>query len=82
MRPFRQNDAEWVADEGCAPEFEGFVGGAFKADAVYRGYVDSVCDGVGALDGLPGIVLRFAVFGFFGRVPADGGGVEEDICAG
>ena len=40
---------------------------------------DSVGDGVGALGGLPGFVLGGAELLFFGGVPADGGGEEEDL---
>ena len=40
---------------------------------------DSVGDGVGALGGLPGFVLGGAELFFLGRVPADGGGEEEDF---
>ncbi len=47
------------------------------ADAVDGADEDAVGDGVGALDGLPGVVLALAELGFFGGVPADGGGVEE-----
>ena len=51
------------------------------ADAVDGSDEDSVGDGVGALHGLPGGVLGFAELGFFGGVPADGGGVEEGFGA-
>ncbi len=51
------------------------------ADAVGGADEDAVRDGVGALDGLPGGVLAIAELGFFGGVPADGGGVEEDFGA-
>ena len=40
---------------------------------------DSVGDGVGALGGLPGVVLGGAELFLFGGVPADGGGEEEDL---
>ena len=51
------------------------------ADAVDGGDEDAVGDGVGALDGLPGVVLRRAEFVLLGRMPADGGGIEEDVGA-
>jgi len=78
---FGEGDAEGVGDEGVAPEFEALVRGTFEADAIDGGDEDAVGDGVGALDGLPGIDLLGAVLGFFGGMPADGGGVEEDIGA-
>ena len=49
------------------------------ADAVDGADEDSVGDGVGALGGLPGFVLGGAELLFFGGVPADGGGEEEDL---
>src|SRR5258708_5933173 len=89
--------AEGVGDEAAAPELEAGGGGVVAgsahfyavvedvavlvADAVDGSGEDAVGDGVGALDGLPGGVLGFAVLGFFGRVPADGGGVEEGVGA-
>ena len=51
------------------------------AYAVDGADVDAVRDGVGALHGLPGAVLGFAVLGFFAGVPADGGGVEKGFGA-
>ncbi len=51
------------------------------ADAVDGADVDSVGDGVGALDGLPGIILRRAKLFLLGRMPADRGGIEEHVRA-
>ena len=45
------------------------------------GDIDAVGDGVGALDRLPGIVLRCAEFLFLCGVPADGGGIKEHFGA-
>ena len=53
----------------------------FQADAVGGTDVAAVGDGVAALDQLPGIVLGVAVLGLLRGVPADGGGVEEDLRA-
>ena len=50
------------------------------ADAVHRGHVDAVGDGVRALDGLPGIVLR-AGLGRVGMMEADGRGIEQNLRA-
>ena len=55
--------------------------GLLVADAVDGGDVAAVGDGVAALDGFPGVVLLRAVLGFLARMPADGGGVEEDLRA-
>src|ERR1043166_3141204 len=56
-------------------------GGAFESAAVGRGDVTTMGDGVAALDGFPGIVLEGAVFFFPPGMPADGGGVKEDLSA-
>jgi len=57
--------------------FELYVA-VFVAGAVDSADEDSVGDGVGALGGLPGVVLGGAEL-FLSRVPADGGGEEEDL---
>ena len=54
---------------------------AFEAHAVHGGDVDAVGDGVRALDGAPGVVLRRAVLRFLRGMPADGGGIEQDVRA-
>ena len=51
-------------------------------DPVDRRHVAAVGDGVAPLDGLPGVALGRAELGLLGRVPADGGRVEEDLGAG
>src|SRR5256885_13650709 len=65
-----------------APELEAAVGWALVPDAVHGRHVDAVGDRVRALHGLPGGDLRLAVLGLLARVPADGGGIEEDVGAG
>ena len=46
--------AHGAGDEGSAPEFEALAtGGGFVADAVDRGHVAAVGDGVAALDDFP-----------------------------
>ena len=49
----------------------------FMADPVHGANVYAVGDGVGALNGLPGIVLTLPKLVLLGWVPADGGGVKE-----
>src|SRR6185437_5397307 len=85
---FGNDAAEGIGDETAAPEFEAGAGGAIAEDlallaayAVGGGDVDAVGDGVGALDGLPRVVLGRAEFGLFSRVPANGGGIEENFSA-
>ena len=76
MRGLGKDAAEGVGDEAAAPELEtaggGVVAGAgecdavvndiavFVPDAVDRADKDAVGDGVGTLDGLPGVVLALA----------------------
>ena len=50
-------------------------------DAVDGGDINAVGDGVGALDGLPRIILRRAELLFLRRVPADGRGIEQHLRA-
>ena len=52
------------------------------ADAVDGGNVQAVGDRVAALDRLPRLALRRPVFVLLMRVPADGGGVEENTRTG
>ena len=76
-------------DEGLAPELDavfadGFAVGLedfFDADAVGGADVAAVGDRVAALDQFPAFVLGVAVLGFFRGMPADGGGVEENLGA-
>ena len=76
-----------LGDEALAPEFDavladGSAGGVedfFDADAVGRACVAPIGDGMGALDEFPAFVLCGAELGFFARMPADGGGVEENL---
>ena len=65
-----------VAVGGGDFEFDVAVLVAYAVDGADE---DSVGDGVGALGGLPGVVLGGAELFFFGGVPADGGGEEEDL---
>jgi len=82
MRCFGENAAEWVTDKRGAPEFETPIGGSFEADTIDGCDVNSIGNGVGALDGFPGVVLGSAELGFLRGMPADGGGVEQNVCAG
>src|SRR5205807_1336694 len=47
--------------------------------AIYDSYVNAVSDGVGALDGFPGVKLRGAEFRFFMRMPSNAGRIENDL---
>ena len=48
-------------------------------DAIDGADKHAVGNGVGALDGEPGFVLRRSPLILFRRMPADGGGIEEDV---
>jgi hypothetical protein len=71
-------DGGGVAVGGDGFEFDVAVLVAYAVDCADE---DSVGDGVGALGGLPGFILGGAELFFFGGVPADGGGEEEDLGA-
>src|ERR1700746_1756070 len=50
------------------------------ADAIYDRDIDSVSDGVGTLDGPPGVMLSFAELRFFRGMPPDRRGIEQHLC--
>ena len=53
------------------------AGLAFVADAIYHSDVDTIGDGVSALDRAPGIQLGDTELRFLARVPANTGGIER-----
>jgi hypothetical protein len=80
--------AEGVGEKAAAPEFEARPRGAisrnvavFDTNAIDCGDVDAVSDGVGALDGAPGVELRRAELVLLRGVPPDGCGIEQNFCA-
>src|ERR1700733_7886006 len=86
MRRLGQNATEGVSDKRAAPELESHTGGAvaayvsiFMADTVDGCDIDAVGDSVGPLDGLPCVVLRCSESFLLRRMPADGGGIKEQI---
>ena len=71
-----------IADERMAEKFEpATVFCRLHPDTVGRGDIDTIGNRVAALDGLPCLPLRLAIFGFFRRVPANGGGVKNHVAA-
>ena len=85
---FSDDTAKRVAEERGAPEFQAISRSRFAADvsgfvsyAIYHRHVNAVGDGVGALNGTPGVVLGLAKLGFLRRMPANGCGVELDLSA-
>ena len=86
MGSLGQDAAKGIRDKRSAPELESNAGSAVAADvsmfvahAVDGGDVHAVGDGVGALDGLPRLILGRAEALFFRRMPADGGGIKEQV---
>ena len=81
---FGEDAAEGIGDEGVSPELEtgvAFFWFTLVADAIDYGHVNAVGDGVRALDSAPGVELSGAELGFFMRMPADAGGIENDLRA-
>ncbi len=76
--------AEGVGDERLSVEADARVGTgqALLADAVDRGDEDPVRDRVGALDGLPGVVLDGVLVRALVELPADRGRIGEQVGAG
>lgn len=77
--------ARGVGYEALAPELDAVAISGwdfFETDAVGGGDEAAIGDGMGALDGFPGVVLAFAELEFFSGVPADGSWVEENLSAG
>ena len=84
VRGFGQNAAEGIGNERIAPKFEAsvaFFGFAFVADTINDRDVNAVGDGVGPLDCAPRIELSGAELGFLVRMPADAGGIKDNLCA-
>lgn len=79
---FGEEFAGRSGDEAAAPEFESVAPHRFfMSNAVGGGHEAAIGNRVGALNSFPGGLLGSAVMLFFGRMPADGGGVEKDLGA-
>ena len=88
VRGLGNDAAERVGKKRSAPELDALTFSAvaaniavFVADAVDRTDIHSVGNGMGALDGLPGAILRLAKLGFFRWMPADRGRIEQNAGA-
>src|ERR1700722_10761463 len=86
MRRLGQNAAEGVSDKRAAPELEPDARGAvatyisiFMADTVDGGDIDAIGDCMGPLNGLPRVILRRSKGLLLRRMPADRGGIKEQI---
>src|SRR6266436_2897214 len=76
-----EDAAEGITHKGRAPEFQTGPARALVSDSVRGGHIDAVRQGVGALNQFPSFMLRLAEFGFLARMPAGGGGIEENVGA-
>ena len=81
---FGQHATEGIAEKRSAPEFEALARSrlaadvaGFKSDAVHHRDIDAVGDGMGALDGAPGVVLGHTELGLLRGMPADCGRIEQ-----
>ncbi len=88
MGGFGEDTAERIAKKRTTPEFEAGSWGCVAADvasfmshSIDHRYVYTVGDGMGTLNGAPGVVLDGTDLGFFRRMPADCGGIEENLRA-
>src|SRR5438105_10458665 len=84
VQAFGQHLSKGIAQERSAPEFQSGAGRRLAAHisvlmthAIYHCHIHTVSDGMGALNGSPGIMLASAVLRFFRRMPADGRGIEQ-----
>src|SRR5262249_9610885 len=77
-RGAREHAADRIGDEGLAPEADRAIG----PYAVHGDDEDAVRDRVGALRGLPRLVLGAVDLGALVELPADRRRVEEDLRAG
>src|SRR5882762_1700161 len=88
VRSLSDDDSERIAKERSSPEFKprprsrvAANVAIFLAHAVHHCHIDPIGDGVPALNCAPSIMLRLAELGLLGRMPANGGGVEQYVRA-
>ena len=88
MRSLGQNTAKGVGKKRSAPELKALARcrlatdvARFKADPIYDRNVNSIGDGMRALNRAPGIVLRDTELGLLRWMPADRRRIEQNMCA-
>src|SRR5438132_11583519 len=82
VRSFGNHLAKGIGNERIPPEFQTRVAIlrlAFETNAIDDRGVNTVCNGVAALNGFPGVELRAAELRFFMRVPANTGGIKNHV---
>src|SRR6267154_3434999 len=82
-RGLGHDDAERIAHERMAPEFDAgaLAAQALETDTIDRGDPAAIGDRVAALNRFPRIELLLAELLLLRRMPADGGGVEQNVRA-
>ncbi len=88
VRSLNNDPSKGIAEKRSAPELQAFALSAIAAnvavlvaDAIDHGDKNAIGDRMCALNGTPGVMLHGAELGFLVRMPADGGGIKENICA-
>src|SRR4051794_18884474 len=77
---FGENLAARRDEEALPPELDSRTARrSFVADAIHRGDVAAIRDRVTALHRFPARVLRLAVFLLLGGMPADRGGIKDQL---
>src|ERR1700722_2378765 len=78
VRGFGYDAAKRIAEKRSTPKFKSMTRRRFAADvaslktnAIHHRDIDAIRDGVGALNGAPGVVLSDAELGFLGRGPTE-----------
>ena len=86
VRRFGDDAAKRIAKERASPKLEAVSGcclaayvSGFVSDAVYHGHEHSVRNGMGALNGAPGVVLSHSELGFLRGMPANRGGIKKQL---
>src|SRR5690348_3039234 len=86
MRCLCDDAAEGIAKKRAAPELQAVALRAIAADVaelvpnpVHHPDEHAVRNGVRALDGPPGVLLRFPIFSFFVRMPTNGRWVKQNV---
>ena len=73
-----EHTSKGIAEKRPSPKFQPFAWyrvtanvAGLESDAIHHAHVNAIGDGMGPLDGTPGIMLRLAEFSFLRRMPSD-----------
>src|SRR6266404_7791478 len=79
-RPFGDDHTIWTADETLPPKFDPVAARRFfVANAIRRGNITTISDGMATLDRFPRRMLRRAEFLLLRWMPADSRGIENNF---